>query len=129
MLDYKRIINLENECNWNADVALDMRSHKERSNQKLWYMEQTWDNTNSRGLDQHRLWWFSHIQRRPPEAPVRSDILSRLDNTRRGRSRPGLTWEAVIKRDLKEYNISKELVLYMSAWNTTIYVSESLFRG
>ena len=27
-------------------------------------------------LVQHRLSWFGHVQRRPPEAPVRSEILS-----------------------------------------------------
>jgi hypothetical protein len=42
-------------------------------------------------LVQHRLRWFGHIQRRPPEAPVRSDILSHPENTRRGRVRPILT--------------------------------------
>jgi hypothetical protein len=42
-------------------------------------------------LVQHRLRWFDHIQRRPPEAPVHSDILSRPENTRRGRGRPRLT--------------------------------------
>jgi hypothetical protein len=42
-------------------------------------------------LVQHRLRRFGHIQRRPPEAPVRSDILSRPENTRRGRHRPRLT--------------------------------------
>jgi hypothetical protein len=42
-------------------------------------------------LVQHRLWWFGHIERRPPKAPVRSGILSRLENTRRGRGRPRLT--------------------------------------
>jgi hypothetical protein len=53
-------------------------------------------------LVQHHLRWFDHIQRRPPEAPVRSDILSRPENIRRGRGRPRLTWEEAIKRDLKE---------------------------
>jgi hypothetical protein len=52
-------------------------------------------------LVQHRLRWFGHIQRRPPEAPVRGGILS-PENTRRGRGRPRLTWEEAIKRDLKE---------------------------
>ena len=34
-------------------------------------------------LVQHRLRWFGHVQRRPPEAPVRSGILSQecLENT------------------------------------------------
>jgi hypothetical protein len=53
-------------------------------------------------LVQHRLRWFGHIQRKPPEAPVRGGILSRPENTRRGRGRPRLTWEETIKRDLKE---------------------------
>jgi hypothetical protein len=33
-------------------------------------------------LVQHRLRWFDHIQRRSPEAPVHSGILSRPENTR-----------------------------------------------
>jgi hypothetical protein len=37
-------------------------------------------------LVQHRLRWFGHIQRRPPEAPVRSGILSHPENTKRKRS-------------------------------------------
>jgi hypothetical protein len=34
-------------------------------------------------LVQHRLRWFGHIKRRPPEAQVRSGMLSRPENTRR----------------------------------------------
>jgi hypothetical protein len=49
-------------------------------------------------LVQYRLWWFGHIQRRSPETLVRNDILSRLENTRRGRDRPRLSWEEAIKR-------------------------------
>jgi hypothetical protein len=75
-------------------------------------------------LVQHRLRWFGHIQRRPPEAPVRSVILSRPENTRSGRGRPRLTWEETIKINLKEWNISKEFVLDRSAWKMTIHVRE-----
>ncbi|KAJ1691826.1 hypothetical protein LUZ63_015981 [Rhynchospora breviuscula] len=35
-------------------------------------------------LTQHRLRWFGHIQRRPSEAPVRSEILNHFENTRKG---------------------------------------------
>jgi hypothetical protein len=42
-------------------------------------------------LVQHCLRWFGHIQRRPPEAPVRSGILNRHENIRRERCRPRLT--------------------------------------
>jgi hypothetical protein len=34
-------------------------------------------------LVQHRLRWFGHIQRKPPETPVHGDILSRLENVRK----------------------------------------------
>ena len=53
-------------------------------------------------LVQHRLRWFGHIQRRPPEAPVHSGRLRCADNVKRGRGRPNLTWEESVKRDLKD---------------------------
>jgi hypothetical protein len=31
---------------------------------------------------QHRLRWFGHVQRRSPEAPVRSGVLRRADNVK-----------------------------------------------
>ena len=43
-------------------------------------------------LVQHRLSWFGHVQRRPPEAPVYCRVLSQAYNMRRGRGRPKLTW-------------------------------------
>jgi hypothetical protein len=88
-------------------------------------MRQTWGSTNSREGGPHRLRWFGHIQRRPPKAPVRGDILSCPENIRRGRDRPRLTWEEAIKKDLKEWNISKEFALDKSAWKTTIHLPES----
>jgi len=38
-------------------------------------------------LIQYRLRWFGHVQRRPPEALVRSGVLKRIDNVKRGRGR------------------------------------------
>ena len=29
--------------------------------------------------------WFGHVQRKPPEAPVRNGVLERVDNVKRGR--------------------------------------------
>ncbi|KAJ4744373.1 Retrovirus-related Pol polyprotein from type-1 retrotransposable element R2 [Rhynchospora pubera] len=75
-------------------------------------------------LIQHRLRWFGHIQRRPPEVPVRIGILNHFENTRRGRGRPRLTWEEAVKRDLKEWNVSKELAIDRSAWKLAIHVPE-----
>ena len=73
-------------------------------------------------LAQHRLRWFGHVQPRPPEAPVRSEILSQDSNVKRGRGRPKLTLVEAIKGDLKGWNIPKDLALDMSAWKTAIHV-------
>ena len=50
--------------------------------------------------------WFGHVQQRPPEVPVRSGVLKHVDEVKRGRGRPKLTWDELVKRDLKDWNIS-----------------------
>ena len=75
-------------------------------------------------LTQHRLRWFGHVQRRPPEAPVRSGVLKHVDNGKKGRGRPKLTWDESVKRDLKDWNISTEVALDRSAWRLAINMPE-----
>jgi hypothetical protein len=75
-------------------------------------------------LIQHRLRWFGHVQWRPPEAPVHSGVLKRADNVKSVRSRPKLTWAESVKKDLKEWNISKDLAMDRSAWRLAINVPE-----
>uniref|UniRef100_M8D467 mRNA export factor GLE1 n=1 Tax=Aegilops tauschii TaxID=37682 RepID=M8D467_AEGTA len=62
-------------------------------------------------LVQHRLRWFGHIQLRPSEAPVHSGRLKHADNVKRGRGRPNLTWEESVRRDLKDWSITKVLAM------------------
>uniref|UniRef100_A0A0A9D9B5 Uncharacterized protein n=1 Tax=Arundo donax TaxID=35708 RepID=A0A0A9D9B5_ARUDO len=66
-------------------------------------------------LIQHRLRWFGDIQRRPSEALVQSGRLKRTDNVKRGRGRPNLTWKDSVKRDLNDWNITKELAMNRGA--------------
>ena len=75
-------------------------------------------------LIQQRLRWFGHVQRRPPEAPVRSGVLKRVDSVKRDRGRHKLTSGESVKRDLKEWNISKDLAMDRSAWRLSINVPE-----
>ena len=51
-------------------------------------------------------------------------VLERVDNVKRGRGRPKLTWDESVKRDLKDCNISKEIALDRSAWRLVINVPE-----
>jgi hypothetical protein len=62
-------------------------------------------------LMQHRLRWFGHMQRRPAEAPIHNGVIRRTGNNKRGRGRPNLTWQKSVKRDLKDWCITKELAL------------------
>jgi hypothetical protein len=64
-------------------------------------------------LVQHRLRWFRHMQRRPVEAPIRNGVIRRTNNKKRGRGRLNLTWKESVKRDLKDWCITKELALDM----------------
>ena len=75
-------------------------------------------------LVQHHLRWFGHIQCRPPETPVHSGRLKRAENVKRGRGRPNLTWEESVKRDLKDWSITKELAMDRGAWKLAIHVPE-----
>jgi hypothetical protein len=61
----------------------------------------------------------------PSEAPVRSGVISRTGNGKRGRGRPNLTWEEFVKRDLKGWSIIKELTLDRREWKLAIHVSET----
>jgi hypothetical protein len=76
-------------------------------------------------LVQHRLRWFEHIQRRLVEAPIRNGVIRRTNNEKRGRGRPNLTWEESVKRDLKDWCITKKLALDRREWKLTIHVPES----
>ena len=53
-----------------------------------------------------------------------SGVLDRVDKVNRGRGRPKLTWNESVKRDLKDWDISKELALDWSAWRLAINVPE-----
>jgi hypothetical protein len=56
---------------------------------------------------------------------VRSGVLDRVGSVRRARGRPKLTWDESAKRDLKEWDIPKELVMDRSAWRLAINVPET----
>jgi hypothetical protein len=75
-------------------------------------------------LLQHRLWWFGHIQRRPPEAPTNSAILRSMEENRRGRGQPKLTWVEAVK-ETWDWNVPKVLALDRTAWRSAIHVPES----
>jgi hypothetical protein len=55
---------------------------------------------------------------------VHCGVLSQANNVRRGRGRPKLTWGEAIKRDLKAWDVPRDLCLNRSAWKAAIDVPE-----
>ena len=53
---------------------------------------------------------------------MHSGWLKRAENVKRGQSRPNLTWEESVKRDLKDWSITKELAMDRGAWKLAIHV-------
>jgi hypothetical protein len=74
---------------------------------------------------QNRLRWFGHMQQRPAEAPLCNGVIRWTGNKKRGRERPNLTWDESVKRDLKDWCITKELTLDRREWKLAIHVPES----
>jgi hypothetical protein len=74
-------------------------------------------------LVQHRLKLFGNIQWMPPEELVHNGVINRSGNGKRGKRRTNLTWEEYVERYLKDWSITKELVLDRSEWKLTIHVS------
>jgi hypothetical protein len=58
---------------------------------------------------------------------VHIGIIRRPKNVKRGRGRPTLTWTKAVKRDLKEWNIDKELNVDRKGWKCAIHVPEPRF--
>jgi hypothetical protein len=75
-------------------------------------------------LVQHRLRWFGHMQQRPTEVPIHNGVIRQTGNKKRARGRPNLIWEESMKRDLKDWCITKELALDRREWKLAIHVSE-----
>ncbi|KAK9088689.1 hypothetical protein Scep_027771 [Stephania cephalantha] len=58
-----------------------------------------------------RLRWFGHLQRRPTNAPTRKLDSIETVKIRRGRGRPKLTWDALIRKDLNDLESSPSIAL------------------
>ena len=57
---------------------------------------------------------------------MRSRVLKRVDKVKRGRGISKLTWNELVKKDLKDWNISEELVLDRSAWRLLTCLNHDL---
>ena len=60
-------------------------------------------------LRETRLRWFGHVKRRSVSAPVRRGEAIHLLDCRRGRGCPKMSWDAVIRRDMKSLGLTEDM--------------------
>nr|XP_016436653.1 PREDICTED: uncharacterized protein LOC107762784 [Nicotiana tabacum] len=69
-----------------------------------------------------RLRWFGHVQRRSPDAPVRSCERLAIVGVRRGRGRPKRYWGEVIRNDMARMRVSEDMTLDRKVRRSSIRV-------
>jgi hypothetical protein len=55
---------------------------------------------------------------------IHNGVIRRIDNKKRDRGRSNLIWEESVKRDLKDWCITKGLALNKREWKLAIHVPE-----
>ena len=75
-------------------------------------------------LREWRLRWFGHIMRRPRETPVRKVEHIKIIGRKKRRGRPRLTWRRVVQYDMKDLNISEEVVQNHFEWRKRIHIAD-----
>ncbi|XP_058009298.1 uncharacterized protein LOC131183163 [Hevea brasiliensis] len=80
-------------------------------------------------LREGRLRWFGHVKRRHTEAPVRQVEHIRLEDRKKKRGRPKLTWRRVVQHDLEALHIYEDLTQNRSEWKKRIHIADPKFLG
>ncbi len=80
-------------------------------------------------LREKRLRWFGHVKRRHTEAQVRQVEHIGLDDRKKRRGRPKLTWRKVVQHDLEALYISEYLTQNRLEWRKRIYIADPKFLG
>ena len=60
--------------------------------------------------------WFGHIGRRPMDAPVRRVEKIDIEQGKKLRGRPKMTWIEVVKKDMKLLELKEKMVTDKNVW-------------
>ena len=73
-------------------------------------------------LRETRLRWFWHVMRKSASAPVRMCEEIDLVQYKRGRGRPKMSWNAVIRSDMKYLGLTKDMTYDRNVWRFRIKI-------
>jgi hypothetical protein len=121
MLTYLKATCPTTKRSWDVHATIDLWQHKKRLGPERWH---TLENGGGTSRGEARTTSFEMVWTYPTEAPVRSGVIRRFGNEKRGGGWPNLTWEKSVKRDLKDWCITKELALDRREWKLAIHVPE-----
>jgi len=71
-------------------------------------------------LRETRLRWFGHVKRRSVSAPVRRCEAIHILDCKRGRGRPKMSWNVVIRSDVKSFWLTKDMAQDRNIWRSKI---------
>jgi len=69
-----------------------------------------------------RLRWFGHDKRRSRSAPVRRCEAIHLLHCRRGRGRPKMSWNEVVRSDMKSKGLTKDMAQDKNLWQSRVKI-------
>ena len=71
-------------------------------------------------LRKTRLRWFGHDKRRSVSAPVRRCEVIHILDYRRGRERSKMSWNMVIRSDMKSLGLTEDMAQDRNLWRSRI---------
>jgi len=73
-------------------------------------------------LRETRLRWFGHVKRRSVDAPVRRCEAINLLHYKRGRGRSKMSWNEVIRSDMKCMGLTEDMAQDRNLWRSRIKI-------
>ena len=75
-------------------------------------------------LRETRLRWFGHVKRRSVNAPMRRGEAIDLSHYKRGRGRLKMSWNEVIRSDMKFMGLTEDMAQDRNMWRARIKIAD-----
>ena len=80
-------------------------------------------------LRENRLQWFGHVVQLEGDDVIKRVRKMQIPGEARGRGRPRMTWDAVVKKDMAECELHEEMALDRSEWRVAIRIPTLAMLG
>ena len=75
--------------------------------------------------DNH-LRWFGYIGRRPMDAPIKKVKKIDIEQGKKLRGRPKMTWMEVVKKDMKLLELEERMITDRNYWRKRIHILDGI---